>query len=122
MENIGEIVYFGLARASAAGKRAALGIPNEVLGWLAAGAVLALALAVLWFLAKKRKLAKFCLSMDMVLLSVRIPQKSAEEVQQSGRQEKDWIKVMEDFNANLITLKPKGLLAPKPWLALEIAR
>jgi len=29
---------------------------------------------------------------------------------------------MEDFYANLVSLKPKGFLSVKPWIALEIAK
>jgi len=60
--------------------------------------------------------------MDLVLFSVRIPSKTAEEIQQSGKQEKDWIKVMEDFYANLVSLKPAHFWSPKPWITLEIAK
>jgi len=62
------------------------------------------------------------MAMDLVLFSVRIPSKTAEEIQQSGKQEKDWIKVMEDFYANLVSLKPAHFWSPKPWITLEIAK
>lgn len=64
----------------------------------------------------------FRMTLDMVLLSVRIPPKSAEELQQAGKQEKDWMKIMEDFYANLVSLKSKGFFGVKPWITLEIAR
>jgi len=84
--------------------------------------IVAILVAVVWFYRKKRGREAFRMSLDMVLLSVRIPPKSAEEIQQSGRQEKDWLKVMEDFYANLVSLKAKGFFAPNPWITLEIAK
>jgi HAMP domain-containing protein len=121
MDNFADYIYFGLAKASASGARAT-GLPADFVFSLIALAALAVFAAAVWFLIKKRKKEAFRISMDLVLLSVKIPAKSAEEVQQSGRQEKDWIKVMEDFYANLVTLKPKGFLAVKPWIALEVAK
>lgn len=90
--------------------------------WLLGAGFLIVAVVAAWFLAKRRRRANFKLSMDMVLLEVKVSQKTAEEIQQAGKQEKDWIRVMEDFYANLVSLKPKGFLAPKPWVALEIAK
>lgn len=90
--------------------------------WLAIAAVFCLGGFLVWLLAKNTRREKFKLSMDMILLSVKIPQKTIEEIQQAGKQEKEWIKVMEDFYANLVSLKPKGVFSPKPWIALEVAK
>ena len=113
--------YYGLAKVSASTAKKT-GIPADIVFWLIVGGVLAVLFLAVFFLAKKQKKDKLRLSMDLVLLSVKIPAKSVEEVQQSGRQEKDWIKVMEDFYANLVTLKSKGFWSAKPWIALEIAK
>jgi len=114
-------INYGLAKPS--------GSAGTVQFFLAHWYFFAIGFALLAFLAfiyvfykKRRKSDLFRQSMDLVLLSMKIPQKTAEEVQQSGRQEKDWIKIMEDFYSNLVSLKPKGFLAPKPWIALEVAK
>ena len=113
--------YYGLAQAAA--PLAKNGAMPAFLPWAILGVFLFSGLlAGAWLVLKKRNREKFRLSMEMVLLSVRIPPKTAEEVQQSGRQEKDWIRVMEDFYANLVSLSPRGFLAPKPWVALEVAK
>ena len=70
----------------------------------------------------RRKRRNFQQSLDVVLFSIKIPPKSAEEIQQAGKQEKDWIKVMEDFYANIVSLKTKGISSPKYWVTLEIAK
>jgi hypothetical protein len=82
-------------------------------------AVLGLAFFFYW---RKLKRDEFELEMGLVLLSVKIPQKTTEEIQQAGKQEKDWIKVMEDFYSNLVSLKPAGFFSPKPWITLEVAK
>lgn len=114
--------YGALAKAAAPAMEAGAGFSLGMWLMIGAAVLLAMAIAAVLFFAKRRNREKFRLSMDMVLLSVRIPAKSAEEIQQSGKQEKDWIRLMEDFYANLVSLKPKGFLAPKPWIALEIAK
>lgn len=90
--------------------------------WLVIAAVFCLGIFLLWLLIRFIKREKFRLTMDMVLLSVKIPQKTVEEIQQAGKQEKEWIKMMEDFYANLVSLKPKGVFSPKPWISLELAK
>lgn len=86
------------------------------------GAVLVFFAALAFWYRKRVGREAFRMSLDMVLLSVRIPPKSAEEIQQAGRQEKDWMKIMEDFYANLVSLKSKGIFGVKPWVTLEIAK
>jgi len=96
----------------------------DYLIYLAIGlALLAVAGPLFFFYRKWQKRANLRLSLDLVLLSVKIPSKTAEEIQQSGKQqEKEWIKVMEDFYANLVSLQRQGIFAPKPWIALEVAK
>lgn len=89
---------------------------------LLAGVVFVLLAVLLIFYFLKRKRDNFRMSLDMVLLSVKISRKTVEEIQQSGRQEKDWIKVMEDFYANLVSIKRKHFWNPAPWVTLEIAK
>lgn len=90
--------------------------------YLAGAGVLVLLALLFYFWRKNVRRDTFRLSMGLALLSVRIPSKSVEEVQQSGKQEKDWIRVMEDFYANLVTLNPKHFWQAKPWIALEVAK
>lgn len=93
--------------------------------WLYFGAAgILLVFFGLLFFAYKRKLKRdaFRMAMDLVLLSIKIPHKTVEEIQQAGKQDKDWIKVMEDFYANLVSLQPKGLFGTKPWITLEVAK
>ncbi len=114
--------YGALAKAAAPATQIFPGICLGTLLMAGLGILLAVLLAVFWFLVKRQNREKFKMSLDLVLLSVKIPAKTPEEIQQSGRQEKDWIKVMEDFYSNLVSLKPKGFFRPKPWIALEIAK
>jgi hypothetical protein len=93
--------------------------------YAAIAAVLVILGVVVWFYRKRVGREAFKMSLEMVLLSVRIPPKSAEEIQQAsqaGRHEKDWMKIMEDFYANLVSLKSRGFFGPKPWITLEIAK
>jgi len=112
---------FEAALTEAASQAAAGFIPWEY-WFLAIGAVLASFAAVFFVFKKKQKKESFRMSLDMALLSVKIPQKTVEEIQQSGKQEKDWIRVMEDFYANLVSLKPAHFWSVKPWITLEIAK
>ncbi len=91
----------------------------------AIGAVLLIFAALAWWYRKRVGREAFAMSLDMVLMSVRIPPISQEEVAQAGqtgRHEKDWMRVMEDFYANLVSLKSKGFFGPRPWITLEIAK
>jgi len=119
--NWADIAYFGAAKAVTAASKA---VETPILGYyfVAAGVLLVLLVAAAFFYKKRQNREAFNMSMDMVLLTVRIPPKSTEEIQQSGKQEKDWIKMMEEFYANLVSLKPKGLFSPLPWITLEIAK
>ncbi|MCU0652780.1 MAG: DUF87 domain-containing protein [Candidatus Pacebacteria bacterium] len=119
---------FGMANAAAAAKAATAAQPFNLgaIFWhffWPLMAIFGVSAALVLILRWKHKREEFKNALDMVLLSVRVPPKTAEEVQQSGKQqEKDWIKVMEDFYANLVSLKPKGFLGSKPWIVLEVAK
>jgi hypothetical protein len=92
--------------------------------WLYAAAILVAALLFgFWvFFKKRQKGESFKQSLELVLFSVRIPNRTAEEIQQAGKQEKDCTKVMEGFYSNLISLKPNWFLGARPWVTLEIAK
>lgn len=61
-------------------------------------------------------------STSFTLFSVRIPPKTEEELRQSGKNEKEWIRLMEDFYASLVSFKKQSFLGVLPWIALEIAK
>jgi len=84
--------------------------------------LIVLFLVALFFSNKRNKTNKFKQSLGMTLFSVRIPKKSPEELKESQKQEKDWIKVMEDFYSSLNSLKKEGFFSPEPWISLEIAK
>jgi hypothetical protein len=84
--------------------------------------VLVLFFVALFFINKKNKANKFKQSLNLTLFSIRIPKKSAEEIKDAQKQEKDWIKIMEDFYSSLGSLKKEGLFNPEPWISLEIAK
>ncbi|MDD5551974.1 MAG: type IV secretion system DNA-binding domain-containing protein [Candidatus Pacebacteria bacterium] len=83
-------------------------------------------LVVLFFLflfgkkIRKRRVQKR--SLDYVLFSVSLPQKTPQEVQESQKQEKQWIALMEDFFTALTGLKKGGVFEPRAWICLEIAK
>lgn len=89
---------------------------------LAAAGFLTAAFLALWFLNKRKRSEELKQSLNFTLFLVRIPNKTAEEVQQSGKQEKDWIKIMEDFYDSLVSLKQRKFFAINPWITLEIAK
>jgi hypothetical protein len=47
---------------------------------------------------------------------------TTEEIRDSGKQEKDWIKSMEDFYSSLNSLSKEGAFGVSPWIALEIVK
>ena len=116
-----DLVNIGLAKTAGAAGVVPLLLANWVYCLIAAGLAIIFVFAFVAY-RKKQKSAVFRQAMDMVLLSMKIPNKTAEEVQQSGRQEKDWIKVMEDFYSSLVSLKPQGFFSPKPWITMEVAK
>lgn len=61
-------------------------------------------------------------SLDYVLFSVSLPQKTAQEIQESQKQEKQWIALMEDFFTALTGLKKGSIFEPRAWICLEIAK
>ncbi len=85
--------------------------------------VLIIFLLVFIFLFKKRNKSKALKeSLGFVLFSVKMTTESAEELQKAGKQEKDWIKSMEDFYSSLTSFNKEGILGIDPWIALEIGK
>lgn len=68
---------------------------------------------------KKRAQKK---SLKFSLLVVSLPPKTPQEIQESQRQEKQWIALMEDFYSSLTGLKRGGLFYPPAWVCFEIAK
>jgi len=121
--NLADNLYAAVSRGAGAGTDIYDGVKR--LAWpyfLAIAGVFAL-LAIFYFVYRKwQDKESFHLSMGLVLLSVKIPNKSTEEIQQAGKQEKDYIKVMEDFYSNLVSLRSEGVFGVKPWVTCEIAK
>ena len=61
-------------------------------------------------------------SLKLTLFSVKMSGSTAEELRDSGKQEKDWIRLMEDFYSSLNSLSKDGLFGIDPWIALEIVK
>ena len=61
-------------------------------------------------------------SLDFTLFSVKMSSATAEEIRDSGKQERDWIKSMEDFYSSLNSLSKENLFGIEPWIALEIVK
>ena len=121
--NLADYLYAAVGRGAQAGNSMLEAMGRAALPYFWGMVGIFAALAVIYFFYRQwlaRQSSR--LSLDLILLSVKIPNKSVEEIQQAGKQEKDWIKVMEDFYSNLVSLKPKGIFGVKPWITLEIAK
>lgn len=80
-------------------------------------------LVIYLILSSKKKSSKIRQSLRMVLFSVKIPAKTAEEIQlDPKKQEKEWISVMEHFYASLTAIKKKSLFDETPWISLELLK
>lgn len=77
---------------------------------------------VIFLLKKKKKKAVLNQALNLTLFLIRIPPKSPEEIQQSQKQEKEWISSMEDFYSSLTGLRKKGILGAIPWISFEIVK
>ncbi|MFA5715507.1 MAG: hypothetical protein WC998_07195, partial [Candidatus Paceibacterota bacterium] len=84
--------------------------------------ILFLFFLIVFFLKKRNTSKTLKESLDFVLFSVKMSKESSEELQRSGKQEKDWIKPMEDFYSSLTSLNKEGVLGIDPWIALEIGK
>ncbi len=77
---------------------------------------------LIFFLRKSGKKKVLKESLDFVLFSVKMTKESPEEMQKTGKQEKDWIRSMEDFYSSLTSLNKDSALGVDPWIALEIGK
>jgi len=85
--------------------------------------IILLLLFLIFFLLKKRSNSKALKeSLDFVLFSIKMAKETPEELQRLNKQEKDWIKPMEDFYSSLTSFNKEGLLGVEPWIALEIGK
>jgi len=84
---------------------------------------LIISLLVFIFLFNKRNKSEALReSLEFVLFSVKMTKDSSEDVQKSGKQEKDWIKLMEDFYSSLTSFNKDSIFGIEPWIALEIGK
>ena len=76
------------------------------------------------FLFKKTKeKSKIKQALKMELFSVKIREKSMEDLQFDTRKdEKEWISVMEHFYSSLTAIKKKGLFEEDPWICFELLK
>jgi hypothetical protein len=80
-------------------------------------------LFVFIFLIKKRnKTEALKQSLEFVLFSVKMTKDSIEETNKAGKQEKDWIRLMEDFYSSLTSFNKEKVFDVDPWIALEIGK
>lgn len=82
--------------------------------------ILIFILGILFSKIKKRRLQKK--SLELVLFSVSLPPKTPQEIQESQRQEKQWIALMEDLFSSLTGMKKGRFLTPPDWACFEIAK
>ncbi|MDD4409284.1 MAG: type IV secretion system DNA-binding domain-containing protein [Candidatus Pacebacteria bacterium] len=61
-------------------------------------------------------------SLSFTLFLVRIPIKSQEELKEQGKDEKETIRIMEDFYESLVSLRKDKAFGPPPWITLEISK
>jgi len=85
-------------------------------------ALIVLLLVFVFLLKKRNKSKELKESLEFVLFSVKMSRESIEEAQKSGKQEKDWIRLMEDFYSSLTSFNKESVLGIEPWIALEIGK
>lgn len=56
------------------------------------------------------------------LFLVKIPKKTPEELEILGKQEKDWIKYMDDFYSSLTGIRKKGFFGVEPCFTFEVGK
>ncbi len=82
-----------------------------------------LILFIFLFVVKKIKSRKAIKkSLKFCLFLVSLPEKTYQEVQESQKQEKQWIALMEDFYSSLTGFKKGGFFEPESWICFEIVK
>ncbi|MFA5432378.1 MAG: type IV secretory system conjugative DNA transfer family protein [Candidatus Paceibacterota bacterium] len=85
-------------------------------------ALIILVLVFVFIFKKRNKSEALKESLGFVLFSVRMTKESIEETQKAGKQDKDWIRLMEDFYSSLTSFNKEGVFGVDPWIALEIGK
>lgn len=83
---------------------------------------LLLVLFLFLFIRKNRRNKMIKESLEFTLFSVKMSGITNEEIRDSGKQEKDWIKSMEDFYSVLNSLSKDSLFGVDPWISMEIVK
>ncbi|MDD2757714.1 MAG: hypothetical protein PHV29_03915, partial [Candidatus Pacebacteria bacterium] len=83
---------------------------------------LLLVLFLFLFIKKNRRNKMIKESLEFTLFSVKMSGITNEEIRDSGKQEKDWIKSMEDFYSVLNSLSKESLFGVDPWISMEIVK
>jgi len=86
------------------------------------GFLLLILFLILFSLKRNKNIKIMEQSLDFVLFSVKMSSINNEEIRESGKKEKDWIKSMEDFYSSLASLSKINVFGAEPWLALEIVK
>ncbi len=85
--------------------------------------IIAIIFVFFFFLIKnKKRKSKIRQSLNLTLFSVKIPFKTDEELQREGKQEKEWISLMEHFYSSLTAIRRKGLFKEEPWICFELIK
>ena len=94
----------------------------EYIEYILLAVSLLILLITIIFIKRSKKIKIIEQSLKFTLFSVKMSGITAEEIRDSGRQEKDWIRLMEDFYSSLNSLSKEGLFGIDPWIALEIVK
>jgi len=83
---------------------------------------LLLVLFLFLFIKKNKRNKMIKESLEFTLFSIKMSGITNEEIRDSGKQEKDWIKSMEDFYSVLNSLSKESLFGVDPWISMEIVK
>lgn len=95
---------------------------NYYIYYFVLAALIVLSLILIYLMKSLNKSRALRESLEFVLFSVKMTKGSIEDAQKTGKQEKDWIRLMEDFYSNLTSLNKEGIWGVDPWIALEIGK
>jgi hypothetical protein len=85
-------------------------------------ALIIILLVFIFSIKKRNKTEALKQSLEFVLFSVKMTKDSIEETNKAGKQEKDWIRLMEDFYSSLTSFNKEKVFDVDPWIALEIGK